>query len=127
MMKIFQIKKDKLIHSKSNRYFVPREIPPTCAPDGYYAKLQTNPENFSELFCANKDGNPIETFVGDRSRISGRKMNCECALTREYLSVGSVKPSCCKNGNFKNPQCISGLCFCVDQVPISLIAKTILP
>ena len=42
-------------------------------------------------------------------------MNCECALTREYLADGSVKPSCCPNGNFRPRQCISGLCYCVDQ------------
>ena len=65
-------------------------------------------DNYNSLYCANKEGEQIDNFSGNRTQLSGRKMNCECALTREYLSLGSVKPTCCPNGNFQAHQCISG-------------------
>ena len=55
----------------------------------------------------------IESFVESVETLQGRKMNCECALSRNYLT--SNKPSCCLNGNYKSVQCIGGLCFCVDE------------
>ena len=67
------------------------------------------------MFCSDINGDQIDKFGGKRTQLSGRKINCECALTRDNLSVGSVKPTCCENGNFEGRQCISGLCFCVDQ------------
>ncbi len=61
------------------------------------------------------EGKVIEEFEGIDTNIpEGRAMNCECAMTREYLSSGSQKPECCKNGNYAGMQCVAGLCFCVD-------------
>ena len=88
-------------------------MPPVCSNDGFYGKLQYNTQNISLRYCSDREGEMIESFEGSDETLSGRKMNCECALARNYLT--SSKPKCCANGNYKSIQCIGGLCYCVDE------------
>ncbi len=97
------------------RILVEADYEPICTPDGNYAKLQLDRETGSK-YCSNMEGNVIESYRDiDSNTPEGRAMNCECALAKEYLALGSRKPECCANGNYKGMQCVAGLCFCVDQ------------
>ena len=65
------------------------------------------------MYCSDRNGKMIESFEGSDETLSGRRMNCECALARNYLT--SSKPKCCDNGNYQSIQCMGGLCYCVDE------------
>ena len=93
--------------------YIHSEIPPICSSDGFYAQIQVNKQNINQRYCSDRYGKRIEEFSQSLDMLSGRKMNCECALSRHY-SINS-KPKCCDNGNFRPMQCMGGLCYCVDQ------------
>ena len=93
--------------------YIHSTIPPICSNDGFYGKIQRNITKISQKYCSDRDGAIIESFSGSDDSLDGRKMNCECALARNYLT--NNKPKCCENGNYQAIQCMGGLCYCVDE------------
>lgn len=91
------------------------DLVPKCSPDGFYAPVQHRPQNYSQLFCADRNGDPIDDYAADLDSRAGQEMDCECAQAKLYLATGVTKPSCCSNGNYRKYQCQGGLCFCVDR------------
>ncbi len=87
------------IKSCCSQSFINDHFSPAHSDSFYVLKLcqlfniNLRTDDVNSLFCSNKFGEVIENFVGSRHTLSGRKMNCECASTRDELSssAGSVK------------------------------------
>ncbi|ODN01386.1 Thyroglobulin [Orchesella cincta] len=87
---------------------------PTCDPDGNFAPIQTD---FNRLYCADQNGNQIETYEAEKFTAAATGMNCYCARAKLLLSNSATgKPKCCSNGNYKPWQCIGDTCFCVNSL-----------
>ena len=93
--------------------YIHSSIPPICSNDGFYGKIQYNKLDIGQKYCSDRNGHMIEAFKGFMNNSNAQKMNCECALARNYLTTS--KPKCCTNGNYQSIQCIGGLCYCVDE------------
>ena len=78
-------------------------------------KVQHREYDYTQKFCSDREGNQIEGFSAHSGTPEGASMNCECAFARRYLSEGVPRPTCCPNGNYRNVQCLGGLCYCVDK------------
>ena len=98
---------------ESDSIYIHSTIPPICSNDGFYGKIQRNTSKIGERYCSDRNGEIIESYFESEDALEGRKMNCECALARLYLT--DSKPKCCENGNYKAIQCMGGLCYCVDE------------
>ncbi|CAG0923938.1 unnamed protein product [Notodromas monacha] len=91
---------------------LPRDRPCTKRLKEYLETLQD-----PSKFCVDPEGNQIETFMGDTSTLAGQIMNCQCARSRFWASVGlGVMPTCCPNGNYMPWQCNGPVCTCVNLI-----------
>ena len=99
--------------AKGSTYIHHKNLP-ICSSDGHFAKIQVKPDDFRMRYCSSPSGKQIENY-GPFSieSLQGRKSNCECAQARHYMTHN--KPKCCSNGNYVGRQCLTGMCFCVDQ------------
>lgn len=111
--KLNQIKSRKDEFAEEQVTYIPGDVYPICRSDGYYGKVQLHPDNVKLKFCSDPTGHQIEEFKSKVDSLQGRKMNCECAQARHYMT--NNLPSCCPNGNYRGRQCVAGMCYCVDE------------
>merc|ERR1712038_3647 len=109
IMHVNRRKTEEEYEMRGEAYIVTERLP-TCTPDGYYDKVQVEKDDSSRGYCADRLGQRLEDYKGDVA-----DMDCECALVRRYTEEGGDKPHCEDNGSYRNWQCRSGKCYCVDR------------
>lgn len=86
---------------------------PLCTHDGYFAAIQYEG---GYAYCSDFLGKQIEDFQQAIHLSDG--LTCNCARRRyimEENGLGSNKPKCCPNGEYKPLQTRGLLAYCVDK------------